>query len=251
MFDFEGDGAAEVVYADEIALYVWDGATGAEELRWDGHASGTLYEYPLVVDVDGDGASEIVVASNNYTFEGANGITVIGDAADTWAPARKVWNQHAWHITNVADDGAVPPGAPGNWSRWNSFRAGNSETARGLGLPDLVLAEPEACNLRCESAGLAEVWVRVENHGLADAGPFWLAAERQGDPERLALLRAPGVAAGRMIWLGPIPLTQADLETGGVRLVVDETGEVAECDARNYERWIRTWPCAGAAGGGG
>jgi hypothetical protein len=247
VFDFEGDGAAEVVYTDEHTLFVWDGATGAEELRWDDHASGTLFEYPLIVDVDGDGSTEIVVASNNYTYAGANGITILGDAEGTWAPARKVWNQHAWHITNSADDGTIPAGAPGNWQRWNSFRAGNSETAVGLALPDLRIGEPEACTLRCETADLAEVWVRVENHGPADAGPFWLAAERDGEAERLALIRAPGLAGGRVTWLGPVPLTEADLATGGVRLTVDASAEVDECDATNNERWIRTWPCIGVA----
>ncbi|MFT7520287.1 MAG: hypothetical protein ACI9MC_002432, partial [Kiritimatiellia bacterium] len=96
VFDFEGDGAAEVVYADEETLWVWDGATGSVELQWTDHASGTLFEYPLVVDVDADGAAEIVLASNNYSRPGATGITVIEDASDSWAAARTVWNQHAW-----------------------------------------------------------------------------------------------------------------------------------------------------------
>jgi len=246
VFDFEGDGAAEVVYADEIALYVWDGATGTEQLRWDGHASGTLYEYPLVVDVDGDGATEIVLASNNYSRPGATGITVLADAADTWAPSRKVWNQHAWHITNARVDGTIPRGGPGNWRRWNSFRAGNSETAQGLALVDLRIGPIEACTLRCETADLAEVWVPVQNAGIADSGAFWLSATRADDPERFVLTRVEGIAAGRMAWVGPIPLTRADLEAGGVRVIADEAAEVAECDTTNNERWIDVWPCQGA-----
>ena len=32
-FDFEGDGRAEVVYADEGNVYIWDGINGAEKYR--------------------------------------------------------------------------------------------------------------------------------------------------------------------------------------------------------------------------
>jgi hypothetical protein len=87
VFDFEGDGSAEVVYADEITLWVFDGSTGAVELAVEGHASGTLYEYPLIADVDADGSTEIILASNNYAFEGWNGITVIGDGSSSWMPS--------------------------------------------------------------------------------------------------------------------------------------------------------------------
>src|SRR5205085_11574491 len=93
VFDFEGDGAAEVVYADEQTLWVYDGGSGAVELALDSHSSGTLMEYPLIVDVDHDGAAEIVVASNDYAFAGSHGITAIGDARGTWAPGRPIWNQ--------------------------------------------------------------------------------------------------------------------------------------------------------------
>ena len=86
VFDFEGDGAAEIVYADEHTLWIFDGATGAVRMAQEGHASGTLMEYPLIADVDGDGSTEIVIASNNYTYAGWTGITVIGDLDDSWAP---------------------------------------------------------------------------------------------------------------------------------------------------------------------
>ena len=46
VFDFEGDGAAEVVYADEETLWIFDGATGTIEMAWTEHGSGTRFEYP-------------------------------------------------------------------------------------------------------------------------------------------------------------------------------------------------------------
>jgi len=102
VFDFEGDGVAEIVYSDENDLYVFAGNNGAVKLKYTDHNSGTLTEYPLVVDVDGDGQVEIVVSHNQY-FPGntVSGLTVIGDKNNSWRPGRKIWNQHAYSITNV------------------------------------------------------------------------------------------------------------------------------------------------------
>jgi hypothetical protein len=65
VYDFEGDGIADVVYADEVNLYVYSGVDGAVKLLYEPHNSGTLIEYPIVVDVDNDGQVEIIVAHNN------------------------------------------------------------------------------------------------------------------------------------------------------------------------------------------
>ena len=51
----EGDGIADVVYADEINLYVYSGTDGAVKLLYAAHDSGTIIEYPIVADVDNDG----------------------------------------------------------------------------------------------------------------------------------------------------------------------------------------------------
>jgi hypothetical protein len=55
VYDFEGDGVADVVYADEINLYVFSGLDGATKLEFADHNSGTRLEYPIVADVDNDG----------------------------------------------------------------------------------------------------------------------------------------------------------------------------------------------------
>ena len=63
VFDFEGDGPAEVVYADECFVRVYAGPTG-EVLFSQKSSSCTWYENPVVADVDGDFNSELVVAAN-------------------------------------------------------------------------------------------------------------------------------------------------------------------------------------------
>jgi hypothetical protein len=53
VFDFDGNGKAEVVYADELYMRIYDGTTG-DVLLQVCNTSGTLHEYPLVADVDND-----------------------------------------------------------------------------------------------------------------------------------------------------------------------------------------------------
>lgn len=65
VFDFQGDGAAEVLYNDECFFHIFDGTTGAELVNpIIPSSSRTSSEYPLVADVDGDGNAEMVVISN-------------------------------------------------------------------------------------------------------------------------------------------------------------------------------------------
>ena len=64
VFDFQGDGKAEVLYNDECFFRVYDGTNGDVLVeRPSSNRTGT--EYPIVVDVDGDRSSEILIASNN------------------------------------------------------------------------------------------------------------------------------------------------------------------------------------------
>jgi len=63
VFDFEGDGRAEVVYADECFTRVYDGTTG-QVVYSRFRRSCTWYENPIVADVDADFNAEIVVPSN-------------------------------------------------------------------------------------------------------------------------------------------------------------------------------------------
>ena len=54
VFDFQGDGAAEVVYGDECYFRVYEGETGDVVYEIE-MSTATIHEYPLVADVDGDG----------------------------------------------------------------------------------------------------------------------------------------------------------------------------------------------------
>ncbi|MGE0786307.1 MAG: FG-GAP repeat domain-containing protein [Sandaracinaceae bacterium] len=162
VFDFEGDGAAEAVYADECYLRVYDGATGVVKFSV-ARSSNTIYEYPVIADVDGDFNSEIVVGNNLISFPGncpdavdplftgpacdastpcasplhvcqggacrapragGQGIQVYGDLADLWVNSRPIWNQDDYHVTHVNDDGTIPRTSA--WMRnWSVARLNN------------------------------------------------------------------------------------------------------------------------------
>jgi VCBS repeat protein len=156
VFDFEGDGKAEVVYMDECFVWVYDGSNG-NVLYAALSQSFTATEASIVADVDGDGHAEMVVVHNgadpsangwgcnvapwNQPDPALNrpawvpppnaaayrGITVLADAASSWVGTRTLWNQHAYNVSNVCDPrdsacsmgsyyGQIPTNQIANWS---------------------------------------------------------------------------------------------------------------------------------------
>ena len=215
VFDFEGDGAAEVVYADQTTLWVFSGIDGQVKLQSDDHNSGTWLEYPVIADVDADGHAEIIVA-HELQFGGRTGITVFGDRDDSWRPGRRTWNQHAYHITNVDEGGQIPVDPELNWLRYNNFRSGDMEAGDGLRAPDAVVASGDVCDLDCD-LGRLTVWVHPGNEGAGDANApgttVELYAEIAGD---LTLIDTQPVDA---------PLTAGDyLDSVQFDVVSDDLG---------------------------
>lgn len=162
LFDFDADGTSEVVYIDEAQLVVFDGVTGRQVMQTDEHTSVTMYDYPVIADVDADGHAEIVVAHHGFT----SALSVFGDSAGAWAPARSVWNQHAYSVTNIDDDLGVPVTAVPNFTLGNSWHSASGGVAYALGAEILDICEEEC------AAGRVSVWARLNNRGDAarDAG---------------------------------------------------------------------------------
>lgn len=171
VFDFQGDGAAEVVYADECYMRVYDGASGDVLLQVES-SSATIHEYPLVVDVDDDGNSEILVVANDsgnncsgipgYTER--RGVFVYGDSFDQWVGTRRVWTSHAYHVTNATSAGNAPTMEADNWTEpgLNNYRQ-NVQGAGVFNAPDMsvdLVAELGMCN-----DGFLEVVATVRNIG--------------------------------------------------------------------------------------
>jgi hypothetical protein len=120
-FDFLGDGQAEAMYADETTLWAFD-QDGAPVFMAE-RASWTQAENPVVADVDNDASAEVVLVSNaGYVQADAPPVQVVRDQQDRWVPARRIWNQHAYHVTNVREDGTIPTVQPKHWQELNTFR---------------------------------------------------------------------------------------------------------------------------------
>lgn len=152
LFDFDGDGRVEVVYGDEVNLHVYDSATG-NELFTTCNTSGTLIEYPLVADVDNDGQADLIVVSNAYAFACPNeptrrfsGVRVFRSMDDNWVVTRRVWNQHAYSVTNIEEDGTVPRRPARNWTvpGLNNFRQ-NKQPGLEFAAADAIVSVTGAC----------------------------------------------------------------------------------------------------------
>ena len=134
-FDFLGDGVAEAMYADEQFMFIFDG-TGQVLLQIP-RTSGTLSEYPIVADIDNDGSAEIVVVSCMYMGVPSPTVQVIRDKMDRWIQARRIWNQHTYHVTNVREDGTIPKFEPPSWKQLNTYRTNSQIEGGGLCKPPI------------------------------------------------------------------------------------------------------------------
>ncbi len=129
LFDFDGDGQAEAVYADECFTRVYDGKTGAV-LFSAKRASVTSIEGPIIADIDGDGSAEIVMGSDgdqpcyndtgakvNYADGSNNAVDPIHEGirckADEDCPLGKNCNKTIELCTCTTDDDCNTQFAPG------------------------------------------------------------------------------------------------------------------------------------------
>lgn len=241
VFDFEGDGSAEVVYRDELKLRVYRGTDGAVLFETP-MSSCTWHEYVLVADVDGDGNAEIVaVANDNCGYGPQRGVYVFGGAHDSWVTTRKIWNQHAYHITNINDDGTVPAVEANNWESFNNYRQNVQTGISVFAAPDLTVSVLRIDARDCpDTAGLV---ARIGNGGANVAAAPVNVSFYLGDPNVGGLLLGvaqtsvslkPGEYEDVGLVLDPAPAGPLD-----VCVVADDDGlgggALSECNEINNQ----------------
>ncbi len=160
VFDFNGDGISEVVYRDETLLRIYSGPgkNGEAEVVFSTpSASDTVSEYPLILDVDNDGQTELVFADKT-------GFHVYEDPNGNWVRTRKIWNQFAYHVTNINEDGTVPRHEQANWlnKRLNNYRA-NTQPEDGFNAPNLVAGSLTSNITGCPSS--STLYAEISNKG--------------------------------------------------------------------------------------
>jgi hypothetical protein len=239
VFDFDGDGQAEVVYNDENTLYVYSYVgTSSAAVVWSApNPTLTAHEYPVIADVDRDGNAEIIVGANNFgRAASGRGLRVYGDVQDNWVPTRTIWNQHSYHLTNVDNDGRVPYPEAASWRGTNTYRT--NEQGTGLGparaAPDaaagMIRTQP-----RCPGRLLVGVW--VENRGaiqlpFGTSVGFYDGTPSPANPAFATGLTTRTLAPGEAelvgaVWPNPGPPPQT------LTAVVDDDGSGTGTGAHN------------------
>ena len=123
VFDLFGDGAPELLYCDQDSIRILNASNG--NILWAReHSTHTAMEFPVVADIDKDGFAEVLTVSSPYAGRTYHGVFAWGFQAQMNPPAeaRRIWNQHTYHITNINDDGSVPTVESPNWATLNNFR---------------------------------------------------------------------------------------------------------------------------------
>ncbi len=100
LFDLNGDGFFELLHRDQEVFRIIN-ATDGTVLFADSCQSNNLFEYPVIVDIDEDGAAEILCSCENE-------LRSYGSANMPWVSTRYIWNQYTYRYTNVNDDGTIP-----------------------------------------------------------------------------------------------------------------------------------------------
>ncbi len=147
VFDFDGDGAFEVVYRDETSLRILNGKDGFVRYMTP-CTSGTRWEYPVVADVNGDGETNLICTCRDV------GLSAFASQNDPWVPSRSVWNQHAYNVTNINDDLTIP-----------KIPNSNLTTSNGL-LNNFLVQSPRLDTLgQVEEPGTAEAEISTIQRG--------------------------------------------------------------------------------------
>ena len=110
-FDFNQDGILELIICDQSTLKIVNGSGKSHITHNDTvamyvlstfpYSETTIMQYPVIADVDADGAAEIVSV-------GSSKLNVFKSPGQPWAPARPVWNQYMYNVTNINKDLTVP-----------------------------------------------------------------------------------------------------------------------------------------------
>lgn len=262
VFDFDGNGRAEVVYADECYVHVYDGATGMEIFQAP-NTSCTAYEMPVIADVDGDGAAELLVGANDecsitcpygtHRQAQLTGLQAFKSPSDAWVASRPVWNQHTYHVTNVDDDGGIPYPESRSWGpeTRNSFR----QNYQGIGVfdaPNLRVHRARLDGRQCPVslvlvAEIENIGARAVRAGMPVAFYEETGAGRTllGTSELPVMLRPGQRAEVSLDWVGPPRINAASVvvvaDDDGTGLL--PAGRHKECDETNNEASLEEVVC--------
>jgi hypothetical protein len=183
-FDFDGDGAAEIVYQSSQKLIILNGQDGTTLYEFGVGTNGiAAYANPIIADVDNDGVAEIIVP-NNSIVDGSqrrSGVLVLGDTLGNWRNSRRLWNQWLYHITNIRENTGIPRFAANNWQTLNNSRAQNhADDLDPVAAPDLTVSKVTINAQSCPAS--VGITARIGNGGSLHVAAGQRVNFYAGDP---------------------------------------------------------------------
>ncbi len=158
------------------------------------------------------------------------------DHADRWVDSRRIWNQHAYAVTHVNEDGTVPATsdvAP-NWLEpgLDNFRANVQGSLDRLASPDLTVEG----GWDCEPGGAVVLVATVCNRGTEPVGAGTGVAFSDGEAlvctaEVAGILEPAECEDATCVW--PADADPPLDEERDVAIEVDPAGEILECHEGN------------------
>jgi hypothetical protein len=179
---------------------------------------------------------------------------VYSDALDRWVNSRPIWNQLAYFVTNVRDDGRIPrtSEAARHWTipGLNSFRQNIQGDLQFNASPDLTVRRASG-GFVCDADNAAPVLAQVCNRGTeaVPAGVDILFA-RETEGGSVPVCREPlsaNLESGECV---PISCRITGLTTSPpgetIRILVDPDSVNQECVEGNNSATVTGVYCGGA-----
>ncbi len=146
--------------------------TSDEQCNWQTINDEVFRQYacqaPLAGDVGGGNVCRAIQGKR------MPGVTVLRDRLDRWVSSRPVWNQHAYNITNINDDGKIPKTS--DWKQnfqtegLNNFRQ-QKQGSTGSGVaPDITGRFTSAADACSGDANGISLKAQVCNRGTKAVG---------------------------------------------------------------------------------
>ncbi|HEY6463248.1 MAG TPA: CARDB domain-containing protein, partial [Polyangiaceae bacterium] len=167
---------------------------------------------------------------------GLQGIRVYGDAKNRWVQSRQIWNQHAYAVTHVNEDGTIPKTSAwvSNWTTTglNNFRQNVPGEADGNPIGD---STAQAGPFFSCSSGQAVFEEPVCNRGTAPLAAGMSVGFYVNGAKVCSATTATALDVGKCetvscTWASPPTTAGSEVN---VTVVTDDGGSVAECDTSN------------------
>ena len=223
--DLDGDGVREVLISDSLSWHVRDGADGHALVTEEDWTSATFFEQPIMIDVNGDGSSEILNSCAaprlSHCRASEKPLIVYTNPDQAWAPTFPLWPYDTYSGVGMDPDGTVQRTADPSWTTTALWRGSPANPVFGLDLRAELL---EACVSSCtEDAAQVRVSARLANLGpdeaLADTALAVYALDVDGNRSLLQVIHLEDIAADSYTWYEGDPYVDNGKTTPSYELV--------------------------------